>query len=371
MIKLPRGIKKEPASLVAKSFDSLTLAIELFNRPSDFGRRDSVLILLDHAFEMLLKAGILHKGARIRDPGMSITIGFGTCVARAKSNPACRFLSDDEGIVLLTINGQRDAAQHHLSDISEEQLYLHVQSGVTLFRTLVKRVFNIDLTSYMPRRVLPLSTVAFSSIEALFDEKVSEVQKLLTPDRRRRQEAIAALRPLAIMNRAIQGEEGQPSEGELNRMADRFKNGEDWRVVFLAINLVECVADEDGPTLSLRIVKKEGISIRIVPTDTQEGTALAVRRVNELDYYNLSPTQMAEHLDLTAPKFFALRKHLGLNDNLDYFKLIVIGSQRHQRFSQNGLKHARLEASKLTEGDWTSIWETYRPRTTRSRPISA
>jgi len=32
---------------------------------------------------------------------------------------------------LQTINGCRDTAQHHLLDISEQQLYIHAQSGVT------------------------------------------------------------------------------------------------------------------------------------------------------------------------------------------------------------------------------------------------
>lgn len=66
-MKFPREIKKEPASLLRKSLDSLALAIEIFNRPAEVGRRDTVLILFDHSFEMLLKAGILHKGAKIWD----------------------------------------------------------------------------------------------------------------------------------------------------------------------------------------------------------------------------------------------------------------------------------------------------------------
>ena len=46
---------KEARLLKTKSLRSLTLSIELFNRPSDVGRTDSVLMLLDHSFEMLLK----------------------------------------------------------------------------------------------------------------------------------------------------------------------------------------------------------------------------------------------------------------------------------------------------------------------------
>jgi hypothetical protein len=54
-------MKKEAKHLYQKAIDSLTLSIELFNRPNDCGRVHGVLIFIDHSFEMLLKAGILHK----------------------------------------------------------------------------------------------------------------------------------------------------------------------------------------------------------------------------------------------------------------------------------------------------------------------
>jgi len=49
-------IKREAAELRKRAINSLVLAIELFNRPHDLGRSEAVLILLHHAFEMLLKA---------------------------------------------------------------------------------------------------------------------------------------------------------------------------------------------------------------------------------------------------------------------------------------------------------------------------
>ena len=52
-------MKTEVRLLRARGIESLVLSIELFNRPSDAGRTHGVLILLDHAFEMLFKAAIL------------------------------------------------------------------------------------------------------------------------------------------------------------------------------------------------------------------------------------------------------------------------------------------------------------------------
>ena len=61
-------MKQLPKALFAKSLDSLVLAIEHFNRPWDRGRHEAVLILLDRAFELLLKSLILHQGGKIREP---------------------------------------------------------------------------------------------------------------------------------------------------------------------------------------------------------------------------------------------------------------------------------------------------------------
>lgn len=366
MKKLPRSIKKEPARLLTKGLNSLTLAMELFNRPFDMGRSDSVLILLDHSFEMLLKAGILQMGSRIRDPGERNTIGFQACVDRARSNAECQFLKEEDAIVLITINALRDAAQHHLADVSEEQLYLHMRSGMTLFRDLVDKVFNVDLGLYLPRRVLPISTVPFTGIEALFDRQIAEIQKLVSPGRRRRREATAILRPLAIMDRAIQGEDGQSTDLELSRMVDWIKKGEDWRMIFAGANSIECVPGGSDYTISLRITKKDGIPIQIVPPDSVQGGAMALKRVDELAFYNLSPTRMAKHLGITGPKFYALQKHLQLETDPEYFKLVKIDKSQYKRYSQKALDYARQCSSGLSEDEWSTIWSTHRPNNRRT-----
>ena len=104
-------MKKEARLLKQKSLNSLTLSIDHFNRPWDVGRTDAVLMLLDHSFEMLLKATILHRGGRIRDLGEKNTIGFDTCVRRALSTPKVQFLTEEQALTLQAINGLRDAAQ--------------------------------------------------------------------------------------------------------------------------------------------------------------------------------------------------------------------------------------------------------------------
>jgi len=155
-------MKREARLLLEKACDSLVLSIELFNRPYDRGRASTTLILLDHAFEMLMKAAILHRGGKIREPRAKETIGFDKCVRRSLTDGRIKFLEDEQALLLQTINGLRDAAQHHLLDISEAQLYLHLQSGVTLFRDLLHKVFGEELRTHRPERVLPVSTTPAS-----------------------------------------------------------------------------------------------------------------------------------------------------------------------------------------------------------------
>ena len=53
-------MKREAKLLLDKACDALVLSIELFNRPHERGRVCGTLIQLDHGFEMLMKAAILH-----------------------------------------------------------------------------------------------------------------------------------------------------------------------------------------------------------------------------------------------------------------------------------------------------------------------
>lgn len=151
-------MKKEARILLEKAVNSLILTVEHFNRPWDQGRVEAVLILLNHAFEMLLKAAILHRGRRIREPKAKQTIGFDKCARVGLSDGKIKFLTPEQALLLQSINSLRDAAQHHLLDISEQHLYLQAQAGLTWFKDLMHAVFGKDLAIQLPDRVLPLST---------------------------------------------------------------------------------------------------------------------------------------------------------------------------------------------------------------------
>jgi hypothetical protein len=49
-------MKRKTGKLLDRARESLILGVEVFNRPSDTGRVEGVLLTMNHAFEMLLKA---------------------------------------------------------------------------------------------------------------------------------------------------------------------------------------------------------------------------------------------------------------------------------------------------------------------------
>jgi hypothetical protein len=104
---------------------------------------------------MLLKASILHKGGKIKERRATQTIGFESCVRKAFSDGEIKFLTEDEVLTLQSLNGLRDAAQHYTLEISEQHLYFQAQSGLTLFRDMVKRVFDM----YPPKKGEPTNNI--------------------------------------------------------------------------------------------------------------------------------------------------------------------------------------------------------------------
>lgn len=357
-------MKREAKLLLEKASDSLILAMELFNRPNDRGRVSSTLILLNHAFEMLLKAAIVHRGGRIREKRAKETIGFDACVRRSLSDGNIKYLSEEQALVLQTINGLRDAAQHHLLDISEGQLYVHMQSGVTLFRDLLKAVFDEDLASHLPERVLPVSTSPPTDLTTLFESEAEEIKKLLRPGRRRQIEALARLRPLAILDSMIRGEKGQPSESDLRRLGGELSQDKSWVDVFRGAAAVEIAVDGTGPSLSLRFSKKEGIPIQVVPEGTPGASVVAVKRVNELDFYSLGAKQLAEKVGISMPKVLAIVDHLGLRKDKECYREFKIGSQTYKRYSSKAIEKIK-EALKTQSPD--EIWARYKPQSKKTR----
>ena len=342
-------MRKEVRQLRRKAVNSLVLSIEHFNRPWDQGRTEAVLILLDHGFEMLLKAAIRHRQGKIRKPGENQTIGFGACVRKGLTEAGVKFLSDEQALTLQSINGQRDAAQHYLLDMSEHQLYFYAQAGVTLFRDIHDDVFDDELVVELPERVLPVSTTVPRDLAALFDHDVEEIKRLLVPGTRRKMEAIAKTRSLAVLEGAVNGNYEQPSDRDLGRICTRLVEGEPWTTVFPGVASINITAEAHGPSISLRLTKNEGMPVQLSKEREEAAAPLALRRVNELGYYNLGARQLAEKVGLTPPKCRAVIDDLGLREDVECFKEFRIGKSKHGRYAPAAIRkiNAALEAEPI------------------------
>lgn len=354
-------MKKESKILLNKAIDSLILAIEHFNRPFNQGRVESVLILLDHSFELLLKSALLFNGQKIREKRKSETYGFDKCVRTCISN---KIITEEQAITLQTINCLRDAAQHYFVELSEQHFYFQAQSGLTVFKDILKSNFGKEIAESLPKRVLPISTILPSDINTFFENEIQEVKKLLSPKKRKKVEAASILRGLAIVDSSIRGEKLQPSPSYINRIMQSITNQATLANVFPGIASINISTEGTGPSINLRITKKEGIPVNVVQEGTPGATVVAIKRVNELDYYNLSLTPLAEKVGLTPPRTNAVIKELKLKEDSKYFKQILIGKSKFSRYSQETINIIKEKLPKL---NLKEVWEKNKPKSKNAK----
>ncbi len=352
-------MRREAKLLLEKAINSQILSIEHFNRPWDCGRPDAILILLDHSFEMLLKAAIIHRGGRLRKPGARQTIGFDEGARKALTDRKVKFLNEEQVLLLQGINSLRDAAQHHLVYISEQHLYIQAQAGLTLFRTILKDVFATDFSSKLPERVLPLSTKLPTDLLTVFENEVKEMEQLLRPGKRRSVEILARLRGLAIIEGAINGENLQPDDDELNRIGNEIRAGKPWDQVFPGVASINITTSGYGPSIDLHITKDEGIKVQLVPEGTPGAAIIGVKRVNELGFYNLGRDQIAKRVGLSGPKTTAIIRYSGIQSDPDCFKEFVIGKSKHQRYSQKAIAKINDILKNCSPNDIEDIWKKH------------
>jgi hypothetical protein len=123
-------------------------------------------------------------------------------------------------------------------------------------------------------------------------------------------------------------------------------------------------AEGSGPSIQLRITKKEGIPIQLVKEGSPDAAIVAVKRVDELGFYNLSLTQLAGKVKLTTPKTLALVRHLNIQSDPEYFKQIIIGKIKFNRYSQKAINCIE---NKLSDINMDDIWKKYGPKRSKKR----
>jgi hypothetical protein len=350
--------------LLDRAMDSLVLAIERFNCPWDRGRQEVTLLLLDRSFELLLKAIIRHRGGRIREPGEKETFGHDKCVRVCLSSGIAQCLNSEQALTIQVINSLRDAAQHYMLEVSEQQLYLHAQAGLTLFSDLLGAVFSRTLADYIPDRVLPVSTRPPKDLHSVVKAEFDDIRGLVAPGARKHIQARAKLRSLAVIEASLNGERSQPGDQELEKLLGKVREGRSWQELFPGVASLEITTETSNTIgIAIRLTKREGRPVHLVPEGTPGATIVSVKRVNELDYYSLGLNQLAAKIKLTPSRTLALIRHLGLQDRPDSFKLITIGKNSFKRYSKTALDGCQ-EALKTV--DMEKVWELNRPGTRKA-----
>lgn len=228
-----------------------------------------------------------------------------------------------------------------------------------MFRDILRDVFGEGLNVQLPSRVLPLSTTPPTDLTSIFEQEVEEVRKLLSPRKRRRMEANAKIRSLAAIDGAMRGSGLQPTEQELRKAADDVRKNKNWTDIFPGVATIDLTTTGTGPSLELRISKKEGTPIQLVPEGTPGANVVAVRKIDSLGFYNLGRDQLAQRLNLTGPKTTALIWYLKIKDNPEYFREFKIGKVAFGRYSQKAID-CICDALKSLKID--DVWSQYRNR---------
>lgn len=347
-------MRKEAKTLLGKAVDSVVLAVDHFNRAWDRGRTETVLILMDRAFELLLKAVIVHKGGAIRERRDSKnTIGFDACLRKCLSDVSLQCLGEDDVISLQAMNGLRDAAQHYMVEISEEHLYVYAQSGLTLFMKVAREHLEFDLRTEVPDRILPICARPPRDLAALFASEFEDIRRMVAPGSRKRLDAKAKLRALAILEASMDGRKTQPSDKELDAVVGRINAGEDWRVIFPGVATLVIDPEAEGPGISIKVTKNQGEAVRLVTENDPDATVVALRKVNDLDFYSLGVDEVARRVGLTRPRLISLVDYEGVRENRDLYKEFRIGASTYKRYSNQAVAYLRRRKDEV---DMDEVW---------------
>ena len=361
---MERVLLQEARVLKSKALASLVASIEAFNSTRDDGRATKVLLHLQHAFEMLLKAALVQSKLNVFDPKLGRSLGFETCVKQAQAHRRIK-LSDADAGTLRAIDAMRDDEQHWFSIVSEQILYLHVRAAVTLFDDLLQRVFKERLADHLPDRVLPVTTNPPRDLSLVLDEEYTQIATLLQPGRRKGHEAHARIRTLLALEAHVEPET-VVSTKDVERVARGIRSGDDRSTVFPKLDDVATAVNGTGLAITVRFTKS-GSAPAVRYAADESVPAAAIREVDLQRKFHRSPSSLATDLKLTGPRSTALRQHLGIDTDLNCRHVFVFGSQKHPAYSDNAFTKMRAAIETL---DMDAIWQAHKPLgRTKSRPM--
>jgi len=360
----PTSQNPDVLALREKALQSLALAIELFNRPNECARPESVLILLHHSFEMLLKSLIVASKGTAFDEDRGFSFTFDTCLRLAEDD--LRILQKDQRKFLSMLDNLRDCVTHYYQDTSEMILYIFAQGSVSLFNDLIRAATGKPLLDFLPRRVLPISAISPQRVGQVLDEEFNKLCGLLHQPDVDRHRAMAMLRPLMAFKIGGEEQHRRMTNADLESAIESLSTAENWRVVFPEIANIAFTSAGDGISVGFKVVKEtmDAMPVRVLkpgdPTPT-EGVIIQ-KEINIFDKFNLNLYGVAQHLGLTAPKTLALIREYGVQKDSEAFRQIAIGRSKINRYSKRTID---LLKDKVPAAD--EVWKKQRIAPTNAR----
>lgn len=348
-------LRRDAKTLKGKAISSLRRALECFNSFDEDGRVTSTLLHLQHATEMLLKAVLIQSQQPVFDKKQGVAIGFDRAVGLCCAHCG---LTEGEAGTLKSIDRLRDAAQHWLIFLDEEILYLHARALVTIFDDILKRSLDDELLAHLPGRILPISTMPPQGFDLLIDRQYQQIQELLAPGRRARDEARGRIRALLAMEAHVV-DEVSISEKDIDRVEKAIRGGQALLEVFPRLTTIETQSEGEGLTIRVQFTKRQGAPVRFVGGDDPEAAA-AVREVDLQRKFHLSAKALAQALKLTEPRSKALRDHLKIDEDAGSCHVFQFGKSKFLLFSDNA---KRRMTDALAEIDMDQVWAEYRANT--------
>jgi hypothetical protein len=339
-------LKRETRYLLEKAIDSAVIGVDHYNRLWDRGRTEAVLIFLDRAFELLMKAIIVEQGLRItnkRDP--SLTIGSSEALRKCVSHEKLRCISEEQAISIQNLNLLRDAAQHYIVSLSEGQLFVYTQSALSIFLGLLKSRFEITLGEKFPERLSLVTAAIPANFSAMLDLEFATIRSMLGPGSRKKLDAKAKIRAFAVLERSLAGSEIHHSDAELDGFAGKVGAGQDWRKIFPGINTVRIDPNGSEMGLVLKIAKAKAgdeDAVALVPVGTPGAAVVGVKTVNDLSYYSLYLKDIAAKVRTKYPPINRtdvqnMIRDLNLKADPEMYKEYKMGAQEHKRYSPKAL----------------------------------
>lgn len=346
---------RDARTLSNKAICSLRIAMSTFNSYDDEGRVCSVLLHLQHACEMLLKAVLVQNKVKVFEDKSGRSIGFEKCLRLCRQDHG---LTDAEAGVMRMIDALRDAEQHWFAKLEEDVLYLHTRALITAFDAFMQRALDLDVHSHIPSRVLPVSTMPPGDFDFLVDREYNLITELLQPGNRKRDEARARIRSLLAME-ALVAEEVEISEKDISRIEKAIKDGNELQAVFPRLNTIASAVQGEGTAITVHFSKKEGAPVKFVGGDDPEGAA-AVRQIDLQKKFHMRTQQLADALKMSAPRSLALRRYLKIDEDASSRHVFEFGQSKFECYSDNA--RTKMKEALDSDLDMDEVWKEFGPK---------